>query len=592
MARQALSAGLLAVLVLAGCAHVGPAAVERLDPSTQPRFVNTLPNPLERVLVPDTRRYPGGDYYEMQMGEVDQDLGLRDPDTGAPLRTRIWGYGNPGVGLSYPGPTVLARRGRPARVRWESRLPERHLLPIDTTVHCGPGRHGHDSHCRPFVRTVVHLHGGHVPDHSDGYPEAWFTAGFKEVGPQWTREIYEYPNDQEAATLWYHDHALGITRLNVYAGLAGFYLITDDNEDRLLRQGSLPDQRYEVPLLIQDRSFNRDGSLFYGPANGNEGDERTVVRDPVTGRAITSIEPEFFGDMNLVNGKVWPVLAVEPRRYRFRLLNGSNARFYRLSLDSGQPFHQIGTEGGFLEVPVIVPALLLAPAERVDVVVDFSDPALAGRTIVLANDAPTPFPRGESPDTDTAGVVMAFRVVEARSDVPDSVLPARLRAPIVALEPAGATTRQLLLAEEKDGHGRVLPLLGTASEGPLRWDDTITEAPRLNSTEIWSIINATDDAHPIHLHLVQFQILDRQPFDTGTFVPGQPGTLKLSADRVLPQAGEAGWKDTAVMNPGEVTRLIARFDRPGLYVWHCHILEHEDHEMMRPYRVLSPPESE
>jgi spore coat protein A len=176
--------------------------------------------------------------------------------------------------------------------------------------------------------------------------------------------------------------------------------------------------------------------------------------------------------------------------------------------------------------------------------------------------------------------------------VPDSVLPARLRAPIVALEPAGATTRQLLLAEEEDGQGRVLPLLGTATEGPLRWDDTITEAPRLNSTEIWSIINATDDAHPIHLHLVQFQILDRQPFDTGTFVPGQPGTLMLSGDRVLPRPGEAGWKDTALMNPGEVTRLIARFDRPGLYVWHCHILEHEDHEMMRPYRVLSPRESE
>lgn len=576
----------LVLALLAGCAHLATRGAERLDPATQPQFVNPLPNPLDHVLTPDTARQPGVDSYVVQMAEVERDLGLRDPATGAPLRTKVWGYGDAQGAASYPGPTIVARRGRPAHVRWENRLPERHLLPVDTSVHCGPTREGHESHCRPLVRTVVHLHGGHVPDHSDGYPEAWFTSGFRQVGPHWSREVYEYPNDQEAATLWYHDHALGITRLNIYAGLAGFYLVTDDNEARLRRERALPDPRYEVPLLIQDRSFRRDGSLFYGPVDDAADEAGSAVRDPLTGAPLTSIEPEFFGDMILVNGKLWPALDVEPRAYRLRLLNGANARFFRLALSSGQPFHQIGTDGGFLDAPVAVGSLLLAPAERADVLVDFADPALRGRTIVLTNDAPTPFPGGDPPDPRTTGVVMAFRVTRPRSDVPDVVRPGRLRTPIAPPATAAVTTRELVLVEDEDGHGRVLPLLGTAAVGARRWDDAITETPRLGSTEVWAVINASPDAHPIHLHLVHFRILDRQRFDVSAFVPGQPGTLRLLGERVPPGPGEAGWKDTAVMNPGEVTRVVARFDRPGLYVWHCHILEHEDHEMMRPYRVV------
>jgi spore coat protein A len=591
MAQTRLLSGATAfALALAGCTHLAPTEGkgERLDPATQPKFVHALPNPLANTIAPDTGRYPGTDYYEVRMGETRQDLGLRDPATGRPLLTTVWGFGAAGQPPSYPGPTFLARQGRPAKVRWESALPREHLLPIDTSVHCGPHREKRESHCRPYVRTVVHLHGGHVPDHSDGYPEAWFTPGFAEVGPHWSRKVYDYPNDQEAATLWYHDHALGITRLNVYAGLAGLYLITDENEERLRQTGALPDRRYEIPLLIQDRSFKRDGSLLYaGEIEEAEGPapKRREVQDPLTEAPVRSVEPEFFGDTILVNGKIWPVLEVEPRHYRLRLLNGSNARFYRLTLDSGQAFHQIGGDGGLLDAPVGQRQLLLTPGERADVVVDFGDRALAGRTIVLENDAPTPFPNGDAPDPETTGVVMAFRVTLARSDARDAVLPARLRDPVARYAAADAKNRQLVLVEAEDEYGRVLPLLGTATQGGLRWDDAITEELRAGDTEIWSVINATEDAHPIHLHLVQFQILDRQDFDREAFVPGKPPTLKPAGERRPPPKGEAGWKDTAVMPPGEITRVIARFDLPGLYVWHCHILEHEDHEMMRPYRV-------
>ncbi len=601
--------------IVIGCAHevekpkVAPAPpIGPLDARQQPKFVNALPNPFDNVAVPDTKTYPGADYYHMRMVEVRQDLGLIDPDTGKPLLTTVWAYGPAGGKATYPGPTIVARStlapnsakpGRPIKVLWENALPEQHLLPVDTTVHCGPDARQQHSHCRPFVRTVVHLHGGHVPDHSDGYPEAWYSPGFKEKGPHWSRQVYDYPNDQEATMLWYHDHAMGITRLNVYAGLAGLYVIRDDNEDRLQRAGHLPAAAYDIPLVIQDRSFKRDGSLHYIADVGEhetrqEAKEATetarnkpLARDPVTGKPSPSIEPEVFGDTILVNGKVWPVLEVEPRKYRFRILNGSNARFYRLSLDSGQPFVQIGADGGFLNAPVTLSHLLLAPAERADVIVDFSDPRLPGKTVVLRNDARTPYPNGDEVDPDTTGQVMAFRVTRPRNiAIPGIELPRALRAPIAPHDVRLAKPRELLLTEGEDAFGRVKPMLGTAERGPLGWDAPITETPKAATTEIWRIINTTPDAHPVHLHLVFFQVVDRQKFDVASFVPGKPETLKRLGPLMAPPPQEAGWKDTVIVNPGEALRLIARFDRPGLYVWHCHILEHEDHEMMRPYRVL------
>lgn len=609
--------GVMAALasIVIGCAHeavkpqAAPAApTGPLDAKQQPKFVNALPNPFDNVAQPDTTTYPGADYYHMRMVEVRHDFGLIDPDTGKPLLTTVWAYGPAGGKATYPGPTIVARStlahnrakpGRPIKVLWENALPEQHLLPVDTTVHCGPDARRQHSHCRPFVRTVVHLHGGHVPDHSDGYPEAWFSPGFKERGPHWSRQVYDYPNDQEAALLWYHDHAMGITRLNVYAGLAGLYVIRDDNEDRLQRAGQLPAAAYDIPLMIQDRSFKRDGSLHYTADVGEhetrqEAKEATetaknkpLARDPVTGKPSPSIEPEVFGDTILVNGKVWPVLEVEPRKYRFRILNGSNARFYRLSLDSGQPFVQIGADGGFLNAPVTLTHLLLAPAERADVIVDFSDPRLPGKTVVLRNDARTPYPNGDEVDPDTTGQVMAFRVTRPRNTaIPEIELPRALRAPIAPHEVRLAKPRELLLAEGEDELGRVKPMLGTAERGPLGWDAAISETPKAGTTEIWRIINTTPDAHPVHLHRVFFQVVDRQRFDVASFVPGKPETLKRLGPLIAPPPQEAGWKDTVIVNPGEALRLIARFDRPGLYVWHCHILEHEDHEMMRPYRVL------
>ena len=206
------------------------------------------------------------------------------------------------------------------------------------------------------------IHGGSTPPESDGHPEAWFTKGFERAGPLFEQKTYQYPNDQRATTLWYHDHALGITRLNVYAGLAGFYLIRD-KEERSLK---LPKGPYEIPLVIQDRSFNEDGSLFY-PSCPNEIDGGTCEGDELPN---PSIVPEFFGDTILVNGKVWPFLEVEPRKYRFRLLNGSNSRFYILKFDKTLPFIQIGTDGGLLETPVTLNEIILGPAERADVIVD------------------------------------------------------------------------------------------------------------------------------------------------------------------------------------------------------------------------------
>jgi spore coat protein A len=579
----------LALAVL--CAAVAGAQTP-LDPLTQPKFVNPLPNPLGNVLVPDTTTFPGYQFYRVSMTQFRQSLGIVDPVTQAPLMTKVWGYNG-----TYPGPTFEASTGQPVKVRFANNLidslgnPLPHLLPLDTTVHCGTDQFGNPSYCRPFVRTVAHLHGGHVADHSDGNPEAWFSAGFAQKGPRWSREIYDYPNDQEAATLWYHDHALGITRLNVYAGLAGFYLLRDSVERKLQSLNYLPKYPYEIPIVIQDRSFYTDGSLAYPndpwlDANGNP-----ASLDPLTGLPVPSIQPEFFGDFILVNGVAWPVLDVEPRIYRLRLLNGSGARFYDLGATmvagSKPEFYQIGSDGGFLNAPVKFKRLVLGPGERADLLVDFS--SSAGAVLYLNNIARTPYPSGDLPNPDTTGKILMIRVNKKLQPIPpNTVIPTSLRTvPIPSLVPTpGVPDRELLLAETTDAIGRILPLLGTNQNGPLMWDDPITETPRLGTTERWMVINSTMDTHPVHLHLVEFQVVNREAYDTALYVPGDPSTLHLSGYPVAPDANERGWKDTVKAPPGMVTRVIAKFDLAGLYVWHCHILEHEDNEMMRPLRVV------
>ncbi|HEX5148027.1 MAG TPA: multicopper oxidase domain-containing protein, partial [Candidatus Limnocylindrales bacterium] len=304
-----------------------------------------------------------------------------------------------------------------------------------------------------------------------------------------------------------------------------------------------------------------------------------------------SVLPEFFGDFILVNGQAWPYLEVEPRQYRFRLLNGSDSRFYDLFLSSGQAFHQIGTDDALLDAPIALNRLTIGPGERQDVVLDFAHPALWGRTVVLRNNARAPFPKGDTVDPRTTGQIMAFKVTRPldASVYPVTALPPNLRpinGRIVPL-PSPVTTRKLVLFEGEDEFGRILPLLGTVEDGGLRWDDAVTENPNLHDTETWEIHNATEDAHPIHLHEVALRLLDRQKFRADQAANGALSNIRYLGQPRPPDPNEVGWKDTVQMFPGEVTRITARFDLPGEYVWHCHILSHEDHDMMRRY-VIGP----
>lgn len=597
-------------------AQAGPApaaSARLLDPRRQPRFVNPLPN----LLDPDLVFRPtaaGGRAFEVSIRQFRQPLGLVDPQTGQPLLTTVWGYGTATGTPTSPGRTFVVRQGSAISVRWENRLadeagsPVRHALPVDTTLHwADPLKGGHGAG-QPYlgpVPLVTHLHGGDTESASDGLPDAWSVPGDSPAGRLF-RHVYTYDNGQEAAQLWYHDHALGITRLNVFMGLAGHYIIRDGNEDALTAAGLLPGHPYEVPLVIQDRRFTAEGELHY-PAV-----------DPENPHAPTPTHlPEFFGDVILVNGKTWPVLEVEPRRYRFRVLNGSDSRFYTLSLSSGQPMYQIGTDLGLLDAPVRIGRITLAPGERADLILDFSERALRGKTVILRNTARTPYPKGEEPSPRTTGQIMAFRVVKPLDPgVPPTRLADRLR-PVHGPLPSPRTpvrTRRLLLFEGKDHFQRLQTMLGVVDpttvtdpatgqpvtlQGTLLWGEPTTETPRLGETELWEIYNTTADAHPMHLHLVGFQVLNRQSF-SGRLQPKvvgspphtsqgailEPASIRLTGSPKPAPATERGRKDTVIAMPGEVTRIVATFHRPGEYAWHCHILSHEDHEMMRPLQVL------
>jgi spore coat protein A, manganese oxidase len=484
--------------------------------------------------------------------------------------TTVWGYNG-----SWPGPTIEAQSGHAVNINWVSKLPTTHLLPIDHSIH------GAESTI-PAVRNVAHLHGACTLPDDDGYPEAWFTA-HGEHGPKFNPRPSSYPNCQPSTTLWYHDHALGITRLNVYAGLAGFYLIRDEAEKSL----NLPQGEFEIPLMLQDRLFHRDGSLYYPKVVNGPKEHPIWVQ-------------EFYGDMNCVNGKVMPFLEVEPRKYRFRILNAANSRFYHLRLFNADTtgnvasqsfevpsFQQIGTDGGLLPAPLELHYLLIGPAERFDVVIDFS--GYDGKYFSLINDAPAPYTMGGQ---YLAEEVMLFKVTKPLSGKDSSTVPETL-VPFEPLNPTYATRERLLLVSEKerpsDGYV-IIGLLGNA-----RWHEPITEDPKAGSTEIWSFINTTGDVHPLHVHLVQFQVLNRQAFDVPTYQ--QTGKLVFTGRPMAPESNERpARKDTIKSYPGYVTRIILRFDLPHgapvtpgqelLYVWHCHILEHEDNEMMRPYKVI------
>jgi spore coat protein A, manganese oxidase len=524
----------VAVGVALGGINISDASAAPLNAATLTKYIDPLP-------VPPVAVQSGPGHYDMTMMQGTTQFSSQLPPT------PVWGYGG-----GYLGPTIEARTGQPITVTWINNLPTMHLLTpfIDYTL--DGAMQG------PDVRAVTHLHGGHVAPDSDGGPDAWFVPG--------QQATYSYPNDQDATTLWYHDHAMGITRLNPYAGLAGFYIVRDAYEDAL----NLPRGVYEIPLVIQDKLFNTDGTLTY----------------PGPGITHPQWVPEMFGDAIAVNGKLWPYLNVEPRKYRFRILNGSNARFYSLTITAPKKgtrfepaFNQIGAEGGLLPQTARLTQLLIAPGERADVIVDFSNDA--GLTLTMRNNAKAPYPAGESPDpAGTTGQVMQFRVATTLSAPDTSVIPQNPR-PVQKLDPAlAATTRDIKMTEVLTGDDEPIQLR-LEDKG---YRDPIDIFPKLGTTEVWRFINTTGDTHPMHLHLVQFQVLDRQSFDVNGYL--DTGTLTLLGNPRPPNANERGWKDTVRVNPGEVVRIIAPFDHLGNYPVHCHILEHEENEMMRPFEVV------
>ncbi len=493
------------------------------------------PMPVPPVHTP-TGSVNGVPLYTVTMSQITQKLHTQLP------ASTLWAYNG-----TYPGGTFVVSTGQPIYVDWVNNLPLTHLLTtaIDRTI-AGIA-------ADPEVRVVPHVHGGNQPSAFDGGPLDWWVPGQ-------TRRYY-YPNVQPSSLIWYHDHAMGITRLNVYAGLAGGYLIKDDVDASL----NLPAGTYEIPLIIQDKMFLADGSGSIDYMGGGT---------PPNPSVHPTWFPEFFGDVVLVNGVVWPFLNVEPRKYRFHLLNGSQARFYNLMLTGAQPFHVIGTDGGFLNAPTAVTQLLIAPGERIDVVLDFT--GMAGATITMTNNAVAPFPAG-LPGSEIPNV-MQFRVVTPLSGPDTSVLPTSL-APVYAIPTGSANTTRDMVLQEVLGPGGPLEL---RINNKKLSTNPITDFPRLGTTEIWRWINTTADAHPMHIHLVQAQILDRQPFDVPTFQAN--GTIVFTGPAVPPAAYEAGWKDTFIVPPGQITRVITRFGSyTGNYVFHCHILEHEENEMMLAY---------
>jgi len=658
--------------------------------------------------------------------------------------TFLWGYGISGSHgspqASWPGATVEAQKGTATTIKYVNSLPAnpvlRNYLTYDQTIHwADPLKAGHvfTPYTGP-IPTVVHLHGGEDQSTSDGVPEAWFTNNglhgpgyFTAAATDPNAAIYSYPNTQQSTTLWFHDHTLGITRLNVFSGLAAFYFIRDQFDTGLPGNPlMLPAGAQEIELMIQDRQFDTNGQLLFPDSNNNP----SLVDGPPSNPQIHPFWiPEFFGDTMCVNGRTWPFLAVEPRRYRFRVVNSSNARFVRMGLvdassgATGPAIYQIGTDGGLLDTPVQLlgqpepvnnddPApttrLFLAPSERADIIIDFA--GQHGKTFTLSNDSQVPFPSGTPLDpADPTRSVMQFQVSLPLSSQDRTYNPAsgrplrggknqepaivRLANAATGTIAAGVTlsaTRQLVLFEFEDPNGNGGNTPGTPIEDLInnsKWNGKrdggsfspipgsvqdqsgqgiwMTELPRIGSTEVWEFLNTTVDAHPIHIHLIQFQLLNRQAvvidpatgqptyldawanaFPGGTFngetadgtwgpVVYQPGTIIpgygpprnypapnadgalggnpafspfLSGPVIPPNPSEAGWKDVAKTFPGFVNRYIIRwapqatpvggvhpgqnqysFDPtkgPG-YLVHCHILDHEDNEMMRPYIPVS-----
>jgi spore coat protein A, manganese oxidase len=524
------------------------------------KFVQPLPLPGAGLVVA-TPTAP--DVYSFAQTSITRQLHPKLPPT--PLWAYDDGSGLGGQSGSF-GMVVVARSGTPIQASFTNHLPATYpaWIPVDTRL----------TPLGNEVRVLTHLHGGFVAADSDGNP-AVTPNGF---GPDQTQTAF-YPNqppENPAQLLWFHDHGLGATRLNVFAGLAAAYIVRDANDT-----GSepnpieIPGGAYEIPLVVQDRLFNADGTFFY----------------PTSTIAGVTWIGEYFGDVMLVNGKVWPFLDVEPRMYRFRILNGCNARILDLDV-GGARFWQIGAEGGMWDRPVQVDEIVLAPAERADVLVDFS--GLAGQVLVMRNRKPrapisSPAPRLSS--------VMQIRVGTKVTRTGPTTIPGSLPGRVANL-PTPVKTRYVTLNEvAPQTAGWFLNMDG------VRFDAAATETPTLGTVEDWYYINLTEDTHPIHTHLVTHQVVGRTPFDVAAYTAafggpdGVPGGIDptpfATGPMVPPGPDERGFKDTVRANPGYFTIIRARFDLPDgvtapqTYVHHCHIIEHEDNDMMRPYIVTA-----
>ena len=625
---------------------------------------------------------PGVDYYEIGVSQFKQQI---LPST-LPATT-VWGYGPARAKgrksnriTNAPSLTIEAIQGRPVRVKWVNELVDAngnylpHLLPVDQTLHwANPpgGTEGRDT--RPTFTTtpgsyygpvplVTHVHGAvGVGDESDGYTEAWYLPDANDIPAGYAKEgtwydffaakaaanfganwgpgyaTFQYPNLDRASTNWYHDHALGMTRLNVYAGPAGFFIIRGgpsgdgavlDSNTYLpaVLPGPAPKENdkfppnktyYEIPIAIQDRSFNDDGSLFYpNTREFFDGIVQPYIGATPPGEFSPIWNPEFFGNTIMVNGNTWPYQVVEKRRYRFRFLNGCQSRFLILNFGNieGVKVWQIGNEGGFLSAPVNITAdhdnrLLMGLAERADVIVDFTD--VPPDNYMLSNVGPDEPFKGFNPngtladgeggsllpaDPDSTGKVIQFRVMPGiKLDL--STPPQFLVLPAIDTLSDTPKIRKLALIEEsgegvdavgEDVEGPIAALLGNVDGDGIAvsalWMDPVTENPDVGDTEVWEFYNTTADAHPMHVHEVAFEVVNRQQLSldsNGEVV--QP--VVLNGPEIPPEPWETGFKDTVIAYPGQVTRIRVKFNTPGQFVWHCHIVEHEDNEMMRPFRI-------
>jgi FtsP/CotA-like multicopper oxidase with cupredoxin domain len=641
------------------------------DPALQPKFVELAPNALDPTFLFKDLNSDGHPSklpnFNIRLSETEQQTGLINPKNRKKLWTRVWGYGNKTV--SWPGQTIQvvsssAGGADETIVRWRNELLSRqHLLPLDTNLHWCYSLHGEHSangvDYRNFsikengVPISTHLHGGNSDFQFDGNPEFFYSPYANVRGPQWDfvdggfTDRFRYNNGVPANHLWYHDHALGITRLNVYAGLAGQYFVRDEFDTGQANNPlNLPAYPYELAYLIQDRMFTEKGALFYPAFPGDPAyadfiiGEGAILPPELFPNGGPTALAEFFGDHIVVNGKIWPKANVEPRHYRVRLVNGCDSRFMVLQLvavapavtdpkhssaGAPLPFWVIGSDQG-LGTPRQTDTLVFEPGGRYDVVIDFSQVPAGSRVIMKNLGGDTPFGGAFGDDLALEDLfddrqtdrIMAFDVVKPKSGVPDNFNPGSI--PSYAGVSGGASTRRVALFEGMDQFGRLQPLLGTVKDGNLNttnvatayaWFQPTTETPGVDTTEIWEIYNFTADAHPVHLHLVNFEILDRQVFEyqvTGSQMTHQHDGMTGEAPEISfvrnfapapvgPEYFEAAPRDMVMALPGnpepesgnptgQMVRVKAHFNKSGQYVWHCHILSHEDHEMMRILQVV------